>query len=293
LPAGRALSRTALDAALVAAAVAEGADHLPETQASVTDVDSGTRRVLLSHLGRTLTAKGRVVLVAAGLGQTCLAREPTIRTRTDARSRLGAGCVIEEFPAFFQERTIYMAVGRHGYVGLVRLEDGLLNVAAAFDKGFVKDCGGPGRAACQLLDEAEFPSIRALPCAPWQGTVQLTRRTFPLAGERLFLLGDAAGYVEPFTGEGIAWALISAQAIEPLVRQGIERWEPSLQRAWPALHRQVVGRRQRLCHALALLSHHPWLARNAFELLSRLPSMTRRMINHVNAPSILSPASSL
>ena len=31
--------------------------------------------------------------------------------------------------------TIHMAVGPHGYVGAARLEDGRLNIAAAFDRG--------------------------------------------------------------------------------------------------------------------------------------------------------------
>jgi len=291
LPAGAALSRTRLDAALLGAAIAAGIEFLPETLACVDNIDINTRRVLLTHHGRTLTARARVILVAAGLAHTCLARDPTFQTRTRAGSRIGAGCVIESFPEFFHNHTIFMAVGRHGYVGLVRLEDGLLNVAAALEKSFVKRSGGPGSAAASVLAEAGFPPVCALPSASWHGTASLTRRTSPLAAERLFVLGDAAGYVEPFTGEGIAWALISAQAIEPLVRRGIERWEPGLAQAWPALERRLVGRRQRLCRWLALLLGHPWLARNAFALMSRMPLITNRMINHVNAPSVLSRAS--
>ena len=73
----------------------------------------------------------------------------------------------------------------------------------------------------------------------WQGTAGLTRQTQPLAEERLFLLGDAAGYVEPFTGEGIAWALASAQAVAPLARRAMERWDPQIARDWSVLHRQI------------------------------------------------------
>ena len=65
---------------------------------------------------------------------------------------------------------------------------------------------------------------------PGRGTASLTRQTRPIAGERFFVLGDATGYIEPFTGEGMAWAMVSGQAIAPLVRQGIKYWEPSLPR---------------------------------------------------------------
>ena len=39
----------------------------------------------------------------------------------------------------------------------------------------------------------------------------------------LFVLGDAAGYVEPFTGEGMAWAFAAAEAVVPLAIRAIER----------------------------------------------------------------------
>jgi flavin-dependent dehydrogenase len=46
----------------------------------------------------------------------------------------------------------------------------------------------------------------------WLGTLPLTRRTPRPAGHRVLVVGDAAGYVEPFTGEGMAWALATASA---------------------------------------------------------------------------------
>ena len=70
----------------------------------------------------------------------------------------------------------------------------------------------------------------------------MTRQTWPLAQERLFLIGDAAGYVEPFTGEGIAWALSSAQAITPLALRAIEGWRPQLATDWADLHGRLVRR---------------------------------------------------
>ena len=51
--------------------------------------------------------------------------------------------------------------------------------------------------------------------ARFTATPTLTRRRRTIQRGRLFILGDAAGYIEPFTGEGIAWALASAAAIVP------------------------------------------------------------------------------
>ncbi|MGZ3396914.1 MAG: NAD(P)/FAD-dependent oxidoreductase, partial [Isosphaeraceae bacterium] len=178
-------------------------------------------------------------------------------------------------------------VGRNGYVGLVRVEDDQLNVAAAFNKYHVKDSGSPGAAANRILLEAGLAPVPALDNAAWRGTASLTRQTRPIAGERFFVLGDAAGYIEPFTGEGMAWAMVSGQAIAPLVWRGIKCWEPSLSRTWVLLHRRLVTRRQYLCRALATLLHHPGLAHAAFELVARVPGVARLMIERVNASSAL------
>ena len=181
-----------------------------------------------------------------------------------------------------------MAVGQGGYVGLVRVENGSLNVAAAFDKEFVKDCGGPGAAAVRVLSGAGFPLVSELATASWQGTVALTRQTRPLAGERVFLLGDATGYVEPFTGEGMAWALMSSRAVGPLARRGIECWNSALPLAWAEVHRRLIARRQHLCRGLATVLRHPWLTHASLELVTRFPGLGGLMIERLNSSPVFS-----
>jgi 2-polyprenyl-6-methoxyphenol hydroxylase-like FAD-dependent oxidoreductase len=285
LPAGAALSRGKFDAALVDAAWEAGAQFLPETRAIVADREAGVRRVVLKPQGaQTPTvASARVVLVATGLGHQDFKDESIARTEVAAWSRIGAGCVVTDYPEVYTEQTIFMAVGAHGYVGLVRVEGAQLNLAAAFDRDFVRASGSPGRAAARLLAEAGLPPLAALDQADWQGTAGLTRRTRPVAAERVFLLGDATGYVEPFTGEGMGWALSSAVAVTSLARRAIAGWDDSLARDWGTLHQRQVGRRQRLCHGLAWLLRRPRLDRVAFELLTRAPGMARLMIGRVNA----------
>ena len=136
-----------------------------------------------------------------------------------------------------------MAVGRGGYVGLVRVEDGSLNVAAAFERRFLRAVGGPAPASALLLEESGFPAVPALGEAEWRGTVSLTRETRPIAAERVFLVGDATGYVEPFTGEGMAWAILSAEAVEHLAFRAIEAWNPDLARSWSTFRKMCNSRR--------------------------------------------------
>ena len=291
MPGGFALSRSRLDSALVDAATSAGVRFIDDTLAVALESRDGSRLVRLSRHGRSADVAARVVLMATGLGNTRLPDGSVARTQVRAGSRIGAGCLIGDAPAFYAEGTIFMAVGREGYVGLVRVEDGSLNIAAAFAPAFVRRAGEPGSAAAAILAEAGLPPISSLQKTHWQGTAGLTRQTHPLALERLFLLGDAAGYVEPFTGEGIAWALTSGRAVAHLASQAIERWDPQLAGAWSNLHRHLIGRRQIVCRATALGLRQPWLASLAFEVLSRVPGSAAFVINRLNAPPSFTNAS--
>jgi flavin-dependent dehydrogenase len=282
---GAALSRACLDWALARAAANRGAEFLEETEAGVADVRGGLRHVRLAKDGQTAVARARVVLVAAGFGTYSRVRGACARTAIGPRSRVGAGCHVAGASDAYGTGVIHMAVGRAGYVGVVRVEDGSLNVAAAFEPGWIRRLGTLGRAAGQTLAEAGFEPISALGQARWQGTPALTRQTCPLAEERLFLLGDAAGYVEPFTGEGIGWALASARAVAPLAQSAIENWAPRLVPAWSRLYRRRIGRRQLLCRGCAIALRQPILSRLGFEFCLRAPRVIGLFIKHMNGSS--------
>lgn len=287
LPGGVALSRALFDAALVQAAVQAGASFLPETRAAVHQLRGcprGFRRVQLTsrrQSGRTILS--RMALVADGLGHSSLP-PGEFQSRVAARARLGIGTMVREFPPDYGPGTIFMAVGSAGYAGLVRIEDGALNVAAAVDPEFLKHRGGPAAAVGALLLESRLAPISALPSATWRGTVPLARRTLPLAGERVLVLGDAAGYVEPFTGEGIAWALTAAVAVTPLALEGIRDWSPRLASQWNALYRYRIARRQRLCRLVTAALRQPRLVAFLLDICSVFPAVAGPIVRRISGP---------
>jgi flavin-dependent dehydrogenase len=180
-----------------------------------------------------------------------------------------------------------MAIGRHGYVGLVRLEDGALNVAAAFDGAALAAAGGVAAAASQVLREAGFEPLPALALAAWQRTPALSRRSRPLAGHRYLLLGDAAGYVEPFTGEGMGWALMAALSSTPLALAALDNgWDDEFARDWSRSQAALMARRQRLCQALALVLRRPWSSRFLFDALRRWPSLADPLLAALHRPAL-------
>jgi flavin-dependent dehydrogenase len=105
-----------------------------------------------------------------------------------------------------------------------------------------------------------------------------------VAGRGLFLLGDATGYVEPFTGEGMAWALGSAVALAPLAVRAAAGWEPGLARAWARLHRRLVTRRQTVCRVAAAVLRRGRLAAALVAALSWLPGLAAPVVAHLNRP---------
>ncbi len=262
---GVAISRAIFDARLIDAAVRAGVEFRPETT-----VNPSRRDPTESEFD------ARVVIVASGLTGGDGTPEPG--------SRIGGGVVLaaEGAPGFFAPGSIYMATGRSGYVGLVRVEDNRLDIAAAFDPAFVKSAGGLGLAAVTILQEVGWPVPAGLAGAAWKGTPALTRHPRQIASDRLFVVGDAAGYVEPFTGEGMAWAIMSAAALAPIAAKA---WHPSLIREWETTHRRIVGRRQRTCRVVARVLRSPLLTSLAVRALGMMPILARPVVAALNRPS--------
>jgi flavin-dependent dehydrogenase len=260
LPGGVSLSRTAMDAALVDAAVARGVAFRPGSPATLGECHDEYRTLLLGDE----RVEASVIVAADGLGGTLAGA-----AAPDAGSRIGAGVVVAS-PEFYAPGTIYMTTGRGGYLGLVRLEGGRLDLACALDRDAVRRAAGPGHVAADLLDRAAWPVPDGLPSAPWRGTPPLTRVAGRVATHRLFRVGDAAGYVEPFTGEGMAWAMASAVALAPLAAQ---QWHPGVTAAWARAHRRIVTGRQLACRALAAVLRRPWLTGTLVTMLHHCPSL--------------------
>ena len=228
--------------------------------------------------------RARVVLAADGLGHGSLREHREFASQVARGSRIGLGGQVSDYPPSYAAGTISMAVGRHGYVGLVRVEEGWLNIAGALTLEFVKRSGSAAAALESVIEEAGFPPIASLAHADWQGTMALSRRTPRTAGRRVLLLGDAAGYVEPFTGEGMAWAFAGAVAVDSFVARGLTRWNDVLERDWETALRRLVQSRQYWCRLLARASRHPLAARAALAAVSWFPSIAQPIIRDVNRP---------
>ncbi|MGL4420441.1 MAG: NAD(P)/FAD-dependent oxidoreductase, partial [Gemmataceae bacterium] len=121
--------------------------------------------------------------------------------------------------------------------------------------------------------------------AAWRGTPPLTRRPEAVAGPGWFAVGDATGYVEPFTGEGMAWALASGRAVVPIVQDSLNGWQSHHKDRWTRDHRRIIGQRQRLCRGIRKLLRFPTACDWAIRLLGIAPNLARPLVHHLNRPT--------
>ena len=279
-----ALSREALDHTLVRAAVDEGVVFAEGVSAELGPVGTGERTLTVRGRDGEQSVRARVVVSAAGLHglRSRAMAGPSPLATVEAGSRVGVGAVLEGAGAGYGPGAVYMVVGPAGYVGLVRQEDQRLNVAAAFDACFVRGYGSPERAVRAHLESAGMPRLPEGIHRGWKGTPPLTRQLSSLGEERLFLVGDAAGYVEPFTGEGMGWALWGALALAPLVQAGVGRWDDQLVHQWAQVHRRRIRRGQRVCRMVAWGLRRPWMARAAVRVFGTVPSLARPLVTHTS-----------
>lgn len=288
LPRGLSVTRQSLDWALIRAASQAGVVVQTETLATVKpELSQGVRRVALQHHQQLSYITAQVVVCADGLLRTSLQSLEQMRACHSANSRVGIGLVMAQgaldhsVAGQFPRNQITMLIERSGYVGFTWAEGGQLSVAGAVCPAFLKSAGSPSAAAGRIL---AANGIGLPESSSWRGTPSLTVSPRWNAAERIFVIGDAAGYVEPFTGEGMAAALAEAVALTPLIFEAVKGWHPTLAQAWQRQHQIKFQRRQRICRMVAIILRRPWMSRLALKVIQAFPLPANYLANCVARP---------
>jgi len=208
--------RARLDPALEARARASGA--IVRRGEAVTSVVLGTHARAPARLrvgGDELAA--RVVVGADGLHSIVGAAVGVARPARLA-PRVGLTWhVRDDRPE--AARDARLVVVRDGYVGLAPVPGGQLNIGIVLGptwrEALARD--GAARTTARILEmippTADDPIrwAEAAPCDRIAGASPLGGRVARRAGPGWFLVGDAAGFLDPFTGEGLHRALVSTE----------------------------------------------------------------------------------
>lgn len=203
------LDRLAFDALLAAYAAASGARLLEETRLVALLRESGrvTGADLRGVDGDLRVAAHRVVGADGARSRT--ARLLGVERPVRFPRRLG---LVAHYSGVDElRRHGEMHVGRGLYIGLAPTPNGELNVGMALpmaggraEDRFEAAIASLPRVARRLDHARRMTAIR--------GAAPIGHRVSDVAGPGWMLIGDAAGFVDPFTGEGIFRALRSARA---------------------------------------------------------------------------------
>ncbi|NNF44565.1 MAG: NAD(P)-binding protein [Phycisphaerales bacterium] len=277
---GVVVARSDLDDFLLRTAIDAGASFVTATAGRAPDAGTAgdeppDHRIIPARSRGVMHAvRTRLLVWAAGLG----AAATDTGDRVTTRSRIGLAALVPAGVPRAPVNGVDMHCGQGGYLGLVELPDGRLNAAAAFDPRWVRRCGGPAAAAAAVLEACGVPPRPELAAARWQGTPALTRHARRVAACRLLIVGDAAGYEEPFTGEGMGWALAAAHEVIPLAAAAIDGWSPRIAAAWRQATRRRHARTRR-CRIAAWLLRHPAALRVTLRAIAAGPVLARPILD--------------
>ncbi len=295
LPGGIAVSRGALDTTLVDEARKFGVT--PQFGVRGQIVDASPAGVIVRRSDLATPQRFDAVVLATGLTGASVSRWlPWIE---QPHGPMGASLLVERLDGV-ADRTIHMVCGDGGYVGLVRLEDGRVDVAGAvWPERHEIDTTGKHQTSGDAAPEAAkrvgkerivrifetilaSASIGPLPhdAAERLMTTPPLRRLRHYGEHGLLAVGDAAGYVEPFTGEGMAWAIRSGiVAADCIVAGGTP---DEIAARWLERRQECLRRRQWICRALARGLETPARSRWLVRGMSLAPWAVRRAVARLN-----------
>jgi geranylgeranyl reductase family protein len=211
-PYGLSVPRLALDAALLRAAQSAGVQV--REQFRVDDLLRSERRIA-GVVGRDTAGRREVrarIVVGADGSRSLVARRLGLARPPRSPRRFG---LVAHYEGVEGDDWVEMHAGRRGYCGLGYSTEGGANVAMVAEPADLPRL--QGRAELFFVERlAEFPAVaRRLAQGRRVGGVMVTgsmsSRAAAVSRPGLLLVGDAAGFYDPFTGEGISYALRAAE----------------------------------------------------------------------------------
>jgi flavin-dependent dehydrogenase len=235
------LDRSALDPLLLRLAADAGADL--RQPAAVRSVAPG--RVVL---GDGAVIRARVIVGADGL-RSVVARDAGVVRRPHLGDRIALTFHVED-PEPNRARDARMITFAGGYVGLApvpggRVNVGIVLVSRAWRERLRRD--GAEAVAARVLDGVPAADDDPVPwraprlCDRVEGAAPVGSRVSARAGPDWLLVGDAAGFLDPFTGEGLHRALWTAERAAAAADRhlggdggGLGAYDRSVARRWRA-----------------------------------------------------------
>ena len=269
---GYVVRRRELDTMVARNAVAAGATLLEGHEALQPIVDRGFVRgaVVQSPSGESVEIRARYVVVADGANSRFGRSLGTFRTR--------------EWPYGTAIRT-YWETPRHaepwiesaldvkdrngnpmpGYGWIFPVGDGTVNIGVGLLSTFrefksVNTTHLLDAYAHQVADRWEIDADHP-ECKATSGRVPMGGSVGPKAGPSYLVIGDAAGSVNPFNGEGIDYAYETARMAASVLHEAIEAGDPTALQRYPSMLDDEYGEYFKVARLFARVIGRPALMR--------------------------------
>jgi flavin-dependent dehydrogenase len=266
-PGGLGIRRTALSAALAGRARELGVEVLPDVE--VTGHRREADRIWAVSPGGDVA--GRVLVAADGLASPTRRREG-LEAPARRRPRFGVRRHISVAP-WADAVEVHFGEGAEAYVtpaGAHRV-----GIAILFEQG-------EGVRFESLIER--FPALAGLvaaaePGSAVRGAGPFDRRATSRVADRLVLLGDAAGYVDAVTGDGLALAFGCAQDLAAILPRALARGAGRdalrpYELAWRRRFRPYAA----WTRAVLALARHPRVRRRVLALAAARPAPFERLV---------------
>jgi flavin-dependent dehydrogenase len=216
--------RSALDPALLEAAVAAGARVCTGSRVEAVTLDGRSPELTVRTASSGLARHSARLVVGGDGGSSIVARMAGVARPARLAPRVGLTFHLTDRdgdpPADARIR-----VFRDGYVGIAPVPGARVNVGIVLGQAWTGELAARGAEAVANEILADVPVLGGAAGSPadpaaWRAGERLDRvagasplghRVTRRAGRNWLLVGDAAGFLDPFTGEGLHRAIVSAE----------------------------------------------------------------------------------
>ncbi len=232
--------------------------------------------------------RAEIVLAADGL-RSRFARRLGLAVGDGGRRKFGVTARCTPVPG--AAGRIMMQPGPGGSCGLVARRDEA-NLGMVVDGARLRELGGnPARFFAAAL--AEFPALADAVAGPVHDVLTvgpLTWITRHQVSAGCLLLGDAAGFYDPFTGQGVTFALLTAALAAEVADAALADVDVSASRLteYSRRRQQLLGTRVLVQKGVQVVMERPWLREQVLERLSRRPAAASLLLGVI--ADVLPPA---
>jgi flavin-dependent dehydrogenase len=216
--------RSTLDPAMLDHARAAGATVCAGARVETVILDDVAPRLTVRTPSNDLERYAARLVIGADGGNSIVARAAGVARPARLARRVGLTYHLRD-RAGDPVSDARMRVFADGYVGIAPVPGGRVNVGIVLGRSWAKRLAADGAEA--VVDEvvAGIPVLDGVAGSPpdpaaWRTGARLDRvagasplghRVTRRAGDRWMVVGDAAGFLDPFTGEGLHRAVVSAE----------------------------------------------------------------------------------